>query len=297
MDMSCIGAWVGVLRPGIAAGAMSTSRPRPRRIAAVPYEATRRHGSVFSTAIRPATTAIQVRLMMPNAKSASHERPATADAPGTVLGAHPQRARPAVAPRAEEEAERAAALPEADVLQRRQLVDGRDDERGACRPSTGAVPREDVTRDRVHDRADREHDHAGGGPGDEIARREQERRQRRSLPVMREYSATVGATDGNIIAAIITIQTDRNQPNVPRPVQGPSSIPCIWSAVHHQPAAASANSTTTSPRRVRTAENAGASPPPWGRRCRCRRAHGVTPPRRTRTSRGRSCPRTGCRRR
>src|SRR6185312_4132604 len=74
------------------------------------------------------------------------------------------------------------------------------------------------------------------------------------LLVMREYNATVGATDGNIIAAIITIQTERNQPKVPRPVQGPLSIPCIWSAVHHQPAAASANSTTTSPRRVRTAE-------------------------------------------
>ena len=46
----------------------------------------------------------------------------------------------------------------------------------------------------------------------------------RSL-VMREYSATVGATDGNIIAAIITTQTPRNQPSVPRPVHGPSSMP------------------------------------------------------------------------
>src|SRR6476660_6100340 len=52
---------------------------------------------------------------------------------------------------------------------------------------------------------------------------------------MREYSATVGATDGNIIAAIITTQTPRNQPNAPREVQGPSSMPCIWPAVHHQP--------------------------------------------------------------
>src|SRR3954452_13411138 len=84
--------------------------------------------------------------------------------------------------------------------------------------------------------------------------------------VIREYNATVGATEGNIIAAIITIQTVRNQPRVPRPVQGPSSIPCIWSAVHHQPAAASANNTTMSTRRVRTAENAGASPPRCGTR-------------------------------
>ena len=34
--------------------------------------------------------------------------------------------------------------------------------------------------------------------------------------VMREYKATVGATDGNIIAAIITTQTPRNQLTPPR---------------------------------------------------------------------------------
>ena len=45
--------------------------------------------------------------------------------------------------------------------------------------------------------------------------------------VMREYKATVGATDGNIIAAIITTQTPRNQLTAPRPVQGPLSIPRI----------------------------------------------------------------------
>ena len=38
---------------------------------------------------------------------------------------------------------------------------------------------------------------------------------------MREYSATVGATDGNIIAAIITTQVARNQPNVPSAGPGP----------------------------------------------------------------------------
>ena len=56
---------------------------------------------------------------------------------------------------------------------------------------------------------------------------------------MRAYSATVGASDGNIIAAIITTQTPRNQPSVPSAVQGPSSMPCIRSTVHHQPIAAS----------------------------------------------------------
>src|SRR5581483_10169547 len=63
--------------------------------------------------------------------------------------------------------------------------------------------------------------------------------------VMREYSATVGATDGNIIAAIITTQTPRNQPSVPRLVHGPLSIPRIRSAVHHQPAPARTKSRAT----------------------------------------------------
>ena len=77
-------------------------------------------------------------------------------------------------------------------------------------------------------------------------------RGERSL-VMREYSATVGATDGNIIAAIITTQTPRNQPGAPRSVQGPSSMPCIWSSVHHQLTPARARSRAMSPSRTRVA--------------------------------------------
>src|SRR3954447_3154846 len=84
---------------------------------------------------------------------------------------------------------------------------------------------------------------------------------------MREYSATVGATDGNIIAAIITTQTPRNQLSVPRLVHGPSSMPRIWWTVHHQPTPARANRTATSPSRARAAASAGARPPPPVRRC------------------------------
>src|SRR5215217_80587 len=73
---------------------------------------------------------------------------------------------------------------------------------------------------------------------------------------MREYSATAGATDGNIIAAIITTHAPTNQPNVPRPVQGPSSMPSIRSIVAHQPMPARANSSATSASRDR----AGATP-------------------------------------
>src|SRR6266550_358925 len=84
---------------------------------------------------------------------------------------------------------------------------------------------------------------------------------------MREYSATVGATDGNIIAAIITTQTPRNQPSVPRPVQGPLSIPRIWPSVHHQPLPARAKSTVTRPSRARAAPKCGARPVPGARSC------------------------------
>src|SRR4051812_22929447 len=66
----------------------------------------------------------------------------------------------------------------------------------------------------------------------------------------------------------MTTQTPRNQPKVPRAVHGPSSIPCICPAVHHQPAPASAKSTTTSPRRTRTAAKAAGRPPAAiGRAC------------------------------
>src|SRR5262245_2451438 len=77
---------------------------------------------------------------------------------------------------------------------------------------------------------------------------------------MREYRATVGVTDGSIMAAIITTQAARNQPSVPRPVHGPSSMPCIRSPVHSQPRAARAKSTTTSPSRERAAAKAGPAP-------------------------------------
>src|SRR3954454_24883871 len=77
---------------------------------------------------------------------------------------------------------------------------------------------------------------------------------------MRAYSATVGATDGNIIAAIITTHTPRNQPSAPRAVPGPASIPAMRSAVDHQATAASANSRAIRPSRARAASNAGPSP-------------------------------------
>src|ERR1700754_135433 len=77
---------------------------------------------------------------------------------------------------------------------------------------------------------------------------------------MRAYSATVGATDGNIIAAIITTHVPRNHANDPRPVHGPASMPRIWPTVHHHPTPARTNSAATSPSCDRAAANAGAGP-------------------------------------
>src|SRR5215210_1749492 len=77
---------------------------------------------------------------------------------------------------------------------------------------------------------------------------------------MRAYRATVGDTDGNIIAAIITIHTPRNQPSAPRLVPGPSSIPRMRSAVDHHASTARPNSPAIKLRRARAAANAGLRP-------------------------------------
>src|SRR6201989_1198789 len=79
---------------------------------------------------------------------------------------------------------------------------------------------------------------------------------------MRADRATGGATHGNIIAAIITTQTPMNQPNPPRPLHGPLSMPRISRTVHHQPTAASAKRATMRPACARMAPYAGRRPGP-----------------------------------
>src|SRR4051794_34236212 len=85
--------------------------------------------------------------------------------------------------------------------------------------------------------------------------------------VIRAYNATVGETEGNIIAAIITIHTPRNQPAPPRFVHGPLSMPPIWSTVHHHPTAARPKSKPIRPSRCRAATiKRSGSPGECGRR-------------------------------
>src|SRR5262245_43694584 len=59
----------GAVSAGIASGAASSRTPSTSRSATVPKTAMCRQGTSFSTAIKPATTAIQTRLMTPSAKS------------------------------------------------------------------------------------------------------------------------------------------------------------------------------------------------------------------------------------
>ena len=131
---------------------------------------TRRHGRVFSTAISPATKAIHTMLMTPSANrdAISAQQHPTHQAPffAPIRSApdRPSRQEPSSS------AERAAAFAEADVLERRQLVDRRDDERRARDPSPGAIPGEHVARGPAAGRRDREGERPGDAPRDEIAR-------------------------------------------------------------------------------------------------------------------------------
>src|SRR5215217_6789125 len=62
---------------------------------------------------------------------------------------------------------------------------------------------------------------------------------------------TIGATDGNIIAPIITTHVVRKNPSAPGSVPGPASMPAIRSPVTTQPTAASPSRTAISGRELR----------------------------------------------
>src|SRR5437879_44170 len=263
--MCFVGVSFGVVRPGMDPGAVSTRRPRASRTAAVPEEAARRHGMVFSNAMSAAITAIHTTLMIPNANSAAirAQQQPTHHAPFFApIRSAPDR------PSRHEPSRNPSGLRH---FPRQTSFNGVSSYTAAATSVPPAVHR--PTRS-----------HANRSPEVELRvaaianARTPAAAQVRRYPaanssgdngdrcfVMREYSATTGAIEGNIIAAIITTQTPRNQPNEPRPVHGPLSIPRIWSPVHHQPTAATTSSSATRPRRARTADSAGAKPPPAGK--------------------------------
>ena len=116
--------------------------PRTSSNAAVPHAAGRRQGSAFSARTIAATRAIQRRLMMPRAKSdaiSAQQQPAHQRAAGAP---HPEGAEGAGSPRPEQEGQRVAAAAEARVLERRELVEGGDQEGRTGDPAAGRVPGE-----------------------------------------------------------------------------------------------------------------------------------------------------------
>ena len=243
----------------------------------------------FSSAISPATTAIHARLITPSANSeaiSAQQQPthqAPWRAPISAPPRRPSRHEPS------EEPERAAALAEADVLQRRQLVDRRDERASRRRPSAPPGPRR--RRRPATAPATAERERPDRAPDEEVAAGEDERRQRRRSLRHLARRARPSARPTGTSSPPSSRPRRRGTSRASRgSVHGPPSMPCIWSAVHHQPTPASANSSATSPSRARAAANAGARPAPAAARAPRRSA--LTPPRRTRPSRGRSCPRT-----
>src|SRR6187397_693013 len=103
-DIEGIGCWPGTVRPGSAPGATSMMTLSTTRTIVVPYVASRRHGIVFSIAISPATTAIQVTLITPSAKSdaiSAQQQPthhAPLPTPIRNVPAHPERQEPSSVP-------------------------------------------------------------------------------------------------------------------------------------------------------------------------------------------------------
>src|SRR3954468_10652043 len=259
---------LGIVRAGTAEGEASTSMPRTRRTAAVPSVATRRQGRVFSIAINAATNAIQTMLISPSAKSdtiraqqqPTHQAPCLTPISSAPRG--PSRQAPRRKPSGLRHLPRHTSLSGVSSYTAATTSVAPATHRPACshasmspaNPAPAAAIANEVSPAAVHVTRYPE----ANSSGDNGHR----------PPLMREYRATVGATDGNIIAAIITIHTPTNQPRVPRPDQGPSSIPSICPAVHHQPMADSATSRTMRPSRARAAAKAGPSPRVPGTRSR-----------------------------
>ena len=188
---------------------------------------------------------------------------------------------PAVAPPLGEEHHRAAALDQAGLLERRHLIDGRGDDHSAGHVAARLVPGQERRVDRANQFEQGVCRQARRRPHEQIAGDEQRRRVgRRPFPRARwpsrrrSYMSTVGATEGNIIAAIITTQTVMKKPRPPRLIPGTDSMPPIRSWVTSQATTASASSTPSRASWVRSSRDAAA-------RALHRAASKARPPRRT----------------
>jgi hypothetical protein len=133
-----------------------------------------------------------------------------------VGDAHPQRAQRTLAPLFHDEAERASTVAETRALERSQLIDSCHTKRRAereWRPG-GATPRPDSGRNVAADLDEYVGDNPDRAPNQKVAGGEiQAVRRRRPAPAAWRgppNKRSIGVTAGNIMAAIITVQTPTN---------------------------------------------------------------------------------------
>ncbi len=171
-----MGSDAGTLRPGRDSGAVSTSTPRVRRTGrgAVGRGSAPRKNLLQGD--EPGDDCHPHGAHDAQGKERRHEGPTAADAPGAVPHTHAKRARPAVAPRPEKQAERAAALRQTDVLQRGQLVQRRHQECRSRQDAARVVPPE-VGCGVPGEHADQEGDDSRAGPRGQLAGDEHHGRQ------------------------------------------------------------------------------------------------------------------------
>ena len=152
-------------------------------------------------------------------------------------------------------------MTQADVLERRQLVEPRRDDRspGDVRPR--AVPGERIAG-RPRRRGGRRRTRRGRTRSTPRGSRQRRPTSARKPPgrlarsfLTRANARTIGDTDGSIIAAIIVTQIPTNQPSPPRSVPGPASIPRMRSTVTIQETSAAREER----RRCRRGSDAAAS--------------------------------------
>src|SRR6266540_86454 len=122
----------------------------------------------------------------------------------------------------EDEVERRTAVAQADLLQRRELVETGRGHGTAGYPGAALVPREEADvecRDQAEDAVGNQ---PVARPGKEVPRKEGPRGDNSARPSparcrdTRANASAIGATDGSIIAAIIVTQTPMYQPSPPR---------------------------------------------------------------------------------
>ena len=172
---------LGIVRPGTCSGANATARPRTTSTAATARTAGAFQGSRRSAAISAATKAIQATLITPSAKRAAISVQQQPMQTAAVLDAHPQRPEATRVPVAQEH-RRAAAVAQAGVLRRGQLVEPGADDHAAGDVAARVIPGEQAEIQRAQAVEDRVAEQSRGRPGDEVAGHEQRVGAERGCP-------------------------------------------------------------------------------------------------------------------